>query len=327
MLMNNMISPLDITKASDLLRRGGLVAFPTETVYGLGGDATNEAALRKIFMAKERPFDHPLIVHLADINQLSDWARDVSSDALKLAKACWPGPLTMVLKKQPGVLDVVTGGQDTIGIRIPRHAAAQALLREFGGGIAAPSANRFTRISPTTALAVKEELGNRIDFILDGGHCEVGLESTIIDMSRDEPVILRPGMITPAFLANVLGKPIAVASNEPVRSPGMHHLHYAPRTKTQLVAIDAIADVLHQLTPEDLPTVFVVRSDDAMLHTQHVHWVKMPQDPIQYAHDLYRTLRSLDGEHFKSIIIEEVPNTPEWDAIRDRLAKASAPRS
>jgi len=314
----------DITKAASILQSGGLVAFPTETVYGLGADASNAAAIRKVFQAKERPYDHPLIVHVATVTQLGDWAREVSPQVLQLARAFWPGPLTMILKKQPHVLDIVTGGQDTIGLRIPRHPIAQGLLEAFRGGVAAPSANRFTHISPTTAAAVREELGSRVDLILDGGDCEVGLESTIIDMSGEQPVILRPGMITRAEIEAVLGVPVSsLRMDTPVpRAPGMHHLHYAPTTKTMLIETGHLPGFLQTLQPQDLP-IAIVALDESLSAADNIHIEKMPLDATTYAHNLYHILRTLDHQEFKRIVIEAVPETPEWEAIRDRLMKAS----
>lgn len=320
----------EIKKAAEILRNGGLVALPTETVYGLGADARNETAIRKIFTAKERPYDHPLIVHLADISQVSDWAREISPEALKLANKFWPGPLTMILKKQPGVPDILTGNQDTIGLRIPHHPIAQALLREFGGGVAAPSANKFTHISPTTADAVREELGNQVDLILDGGECAVGVESTILDLSGKTPVILRPGMITAELLATVLGTTVISSLTESaplIRAPGSHHLHYAPVTPTVVLLRKNIADFLHSLRPDDLPAALITHSEVPGLNElKKIHHVQLPPDAKGYAHDLYRTLRTLDNLHFQCIVIESVPSTHEWDAIRDRLNKASGRR-
>ncbi len=318
----------DITKAADLLRAGGLVAFPTETVYGLGADASHEAAVRKIFRAKERPFNHPLIVHIASLSQLGDWACDISPLAMRLARACWPGPLTLILKKQAHVLDIVTGGQESIGLRMPKHPMAQALLRSFGGGVAAPSANKFTHISPTTASAVQEELGNSVDLILDGGDCAVGLESTIIDMRTDEPVILRPGMITTEKLSTVLGKQIVFTRQDrpAPRTPGMHHLHYAPTTITRLIATQDIPAFLQTLKKEDLPIALLTHSKGDLPLTAQTHRVVMPNEAALYAHDLYHTLRTLDHQQFNCIVIEAVPNTAEWEAIRDRVTKASGER-
>jgi L-threonylcarbamoyladenylate synthase len=312
----------DIIAAVALLRAGKLVAIPTETVYGLGADASNEAAIRRIFKAKNRPHDHPLIVHIASVTQLTKWARDIPPAVQQLAAAFWPGPLTLILKKQAHVLDIVTGSQDTIGLRIPSHPIAQAVLQAFGGGVAAPSANQFTHISPTTADAVREELGDQVDLILDGGDCTVGLESTIVDLSHDEPVILRPGMISAQMLSNVLGtKVISSRQDVPTRAPGMHHLHYAPTTKTQVIETKNLAHFFASLQSNDLPIAFVTHN--AHEQTKQIQFVRMPHSSTAYAHDLYRVLRDLDHQHYQRIIIEAVPEDAEWDAIRDRLNKAS----
>ena|SRR3989338_2799655 len=321
------MTPL-ITQAVALLRQGKLVAFPTETVYGLGADACNESAIRKIFQVKKRPLDHPLIVHIGGIEKLSDFACDVSPDAMKLASAFWPGPLTMILKKSPQVLEVVTAGQQTIGLRIPNHPIAQALLQAFGAGIAAPSANQFTHVSPTDARAVYEELGKEVDLILDGGICEVGLESTIIDMSANEPLILRPGMITPKMIGEVLGVEIKSRTHHFIKAPGQYHLHYAPVTKTVLIPPREILQSLHRLETDDFPVAVMSRATgEELALSSPIHWVTMPIEASHYAHDLYHTLRMLDQKHFKQIMIEAVPDGIEWEAIRDRLLKATAERS
>lgn len=316
-------TPDMIAKAAGLLREGGLVAFPTETVYGLGGDASHPLAVARIFAAKGRPADHPLIVHLADAAQLPEWAVSIPEGALRLAKAFWPGPLTLILKKQPWVLGSVTGGQDTIGLRIPRHPVAQALLKAFGRGLAAPSANPFTRVSPTTAGAVLEELGDRVDMVLDGGACEVGLESVIVDMSGEAPVILRPGMISAQAVSEILGCPVSDTPSG-VRAPGRHHLHYAPRVPASLVNSCDMGVLAGSLPASDLPTAVVTYSDVVLPLSSAVRQVRLPDDPVQYAHDLYQTLHSLDHQEFKRILIERVPEGPDWDAIRDRLEKAAA---
>lgn len=314
----------DIQEAVRLLRSGGLVAFPTETVYGLGADARNPQAVNRIFQAKERPHHHPLIVHIADSTQLSQWAKEISEEAYLLATTFWPGPLTLILKKESHVLFQLTGGQDTIGLRIPKHPIAQQLLTAFGGGIAAPSANKFTHISPTTARAVEEELGKDVDVILDGGACEVGLESTIVDMSGRMPRILRPGMITAEQIAHVLGKDVACKEEAPtlMRAPGMHHLHYAPTTKTTLISTDALSHYVHTVQEEG-PIALLLYSDRDFSLPASIHVTRMPRDAVHYAHDLYHQLRLLDNQHFKRIVIEAVPSGPEWEAIRDRLTKAS----
>jgi L-threonylcarbamoyladenylate synthase len=322
-LPTTMTKP-EITKAASVLTSGGLVAFPTETVYGLGADASNALAIRKIFEAKERPYDHPLIVHVASVAQLDEWAKDISPDALRLARIFWPGPLTMIFRKQAHVLDIVTGGQETIGLRIPRHPVAKALLEAFGGGIAAPSANRFTHISPTTAAAVNEELGGRVDMILDGGDCEVGLESTIIDMSGEQPVILRPGMISRGEIEALLERHVLFSRQDsPVRAPGMHHLHYAPTTKTMLIDSGQLPGFMQALQSQDLP-VAIVAFNESLSAKENIHIERMPLDATAYAHNLYHVLRTLDHQHFKRIVIEAVPDSPEWEAISDRLTKASS---
>ncbi|MBV9788146.1 MAG: threonylcarbamoyl-AMP synthase, partial [Chloroflexi bacterium] len=231
-----IISPNEIERAVAALRDGQLVAFPTETVYGLGADASNADAVRRIFAAKGRPADHPLIVHLPDVAALTDWARDIPPAAWQLAARFWPGPLTMILPKAPHVPDVVTGGQQSIGLRIPDHPVAGALLRAFNGGVAAPSANRFGRISPTLAEHVQSELGDAVALIIDGGPCRVGVESSIVDLTGEQPALLRPGHISASQLAEVLGSPVIQPQRSTTRAPGTLDSHYAPLTSTQIVS-------------------------------------------------------------------------------------------
>jgi L-threonylcarbamoyladenylate synthase len=364
----------DIQQAVHLLKKGGLVAFPTETVYGLGADAKNPEALAKIFRVKGRPIDHPLIVHVAEMSQLVDWVIEVPPVARALAVAFWPGPLTLIFKKAPQVLDMISGGQETIGIRIPHHPITKRLLKEFGGGLAAPSANRFGRISPTTAEAVREELGTSIDLVLDGGQCEVGVESTIIDVSGETPAILRPGILSKTQIESVLQQSIgnhpfntvvesalqqsiknhpsntaveptlqqsiknhqfntAVRSalqqsieNHPGNTPrvsGSHESHYAPETNTYLIETKSIPQFVENMTSDQLPMAFLLIKTK-LLPRDHVDCIAMSTDPRQYAHDLYSTLRELDKKNYKQIVIESVPAANvEWDAIRDRLSRAS----
>jgi L-threonylcarbamoyladenylate synthase len=311
----------DIAKAVEILQQGGLVAIPTETVYGLAADARNPDALRKIFIAKQRPIDHPLIVHLADISELPKWARDVSDSALALAHVFWPGPLTLILKKAPDVNELVTGGQDTIGLRIPNHPVALDLLKNFGSGVAAPSANRFGRISPTTANAVREELGAAVDLVLEGGQCQVGVESTIVDVSGDSPVILRPGMINSVEIAAVLQKPIGSKANNAPRVSGSLESHYAPSTKTVLLRAEQVDALLAKDVEKPLA---IVSLRDIAVEIPGIFTTKMPQNAADYAHDLYYVLRELDKKQFKQIIIETIPEFSEWDAIRDRLQRATS---
>jgi len=316
-----------IKEAVQILRQGGLVAFPTETVYGLGADASNPTALLKIFKAKGRPVDHPLIVHVADLSQLSVWVRDVSEDAKKLMQAFWPGPLTLVFKKAPQVNDLITGGQDTIGLRIPHHPFALELLKAYGGGLAAPSANRFGRISPTTAAAVIEELGDNIEGVIDGGPCEVGLESTIVDVSGEHPVLLRPGMITVKQLERVLGKSILSSKKDSPRVSGSLASHYSPMTPTRLISADKLSEFLK--TSDKKPIALLgsnlcyMPGQTELTCSVDLTPIPMPNDAIQYAHDLYQTLRDVDKQGFKEIVIVSVPEGIEWDAIRDRLQRAA----
>lgn len=315
-----------IDKAVNILDSGGLVAFPTETVYGLGADAANEAAVRRIFAAKERPMDHPLIVHLPSREAVSEWAAEITPEAERLMDAFWPGPLTLILPKNPNVSNLITAGQEKIGLRMPSHPVAQAILEAFGKGIAAPSANKFTHISPTTAEAVKEELGNEVDLILDGGICEVGVESTILDVSSDSYTVLRPGMITKEELEVIIGRPVSLvtqAGHSTVRAPGHHAVHYAPNTPTQVLSRDALYAYLDSLMEVELPIAVVVYEPGFDRKREGVHVVNMPPRPDGYAHELYHALRSLDHLQVKQIIIEDVPNESAWQAIRDRIAKAS----
>lgn len=323
--MSNMVTKAEITQAVAVLRAGGLVAFPTETVYGLGADATNEAAVGRVFAAKGRPRHHPLIVHLASAADIPQWATHFPAAAQALAGAFWPGPLTLILKKQAHVLDCVTGGQDTVGLRVPQHPVALALLQAFGGGLVAPSANQFTHLSPTTAQAVQQELGEQVDGILDGGACTVGIESTIVDMSGAFPVMLRPGMISLQALEQVLGMPVREGHEglSAVRAPGMHPLHYAPRTKVVLLST-ADMPVYLQSLPVSARVATLCLTTSLLTSAYRV---TMPSQAEAYARVLYDTLRQLDQQGLDVIIIEQVPNTPDWAAIRDRLLKASGERT
>ena len=319
----------DIQRAVQLLRQGELVALPTETVYGLGADALNPDAVAKIFTAKGRPSDHPLIVHLADAGQIMTWAREVPKDAIALARAFWPGPLTLILKRDESVPDLVTGGQDTVGLRVPNHPVALELLRAFGSGVAAPSANRFGRISPTTAEHVRQELGERVALILDGGACAVGLESTIVDLSRGVPVILRPGAIGVDDIARVLGRRPrlrgeveaeaggAAEQGATPRVSGALAAHYAPRTPLELVATDALAA---QARPGD---AVLARCAAPASLAEGVAWAQAPADPAGYGHDLYAQLRRLDESGAARILVEAPPASPDWAAVADRLGRAA----
>lgn len=322
--MNNTITTIDLQKAVELLHAGKLVAFPTETVYGLGADAANPEAVKKIFTAKGRPATHPVIVHLENQEQLSAWACKISPLAWQLAQKFWPGPMTLVLERAPHVSDTITGGQNTIAVRVPNHPIAQKLLHGFGSGIAAPSANRFGRISPTCAQHVSQELGSAVDLILDGGACTLGIESTIIDLSSATPQILRPGSISPFQINSVLGEQTLSQGNPFIRPrvPGNLLAHYAPQTLLQIVPETKLKPAIDNalLTQQ---SIAVLTPMAAFIQDTHVHWYSMPVEPVKYAHDLYARLREVDqGEH-TLILVTEVPETEEWFAVADRLAKAS----
>lgn len=321
--MTHTVSKDDITYAATQLKAGELVAFPTETVYGLGADAVNVNAVRKIFAAKGRPADHPLIVHVADAAQLANWARDVPPFAHALARKFWPGPLTLVLKRSANVPDAVTGGQDTVAIRVPSHPVAQQLLREFGGGVAAPSANRFGHVSATTAAHVREEFGDSVACVLDGGAADVGIESTIIDCSRDQPVLLRPGWITPQQLEAVLGAPLAAPDKNAPRVSGTLEKHYAPQTPVMLMEGDLINELAHSLTRQGKRVAVLARTALRPV-IEGLIWIAAPADAAGYAHDLYANLRELDHAGCDAILVEQPPDATEWMAIRDRLKRAAA---
>ena len=318
----DVLTDQEIEKAAQILRDGGLVAFPTETVYGLGADASNPAAVRKIFAAKGRPADHPVIVHVADASDLKHWAADVPRAAWLLADKFWPGPLTMVFRRAPRVPDIVTGGQDTIGIRVPSHPVAQRLLKAFGGGIAGPSANRFGKLSPTAAEHVREELGNDVDMILDGGASEVGIESTIVDLTRAAPAVLRPGHITAAQIAAVLETSLDDPLTGRPRVSGALESHYAPRLPLKLVHPDQIDQYVR--THAGTPIAVLSRRGRPRESTATL-WQVAPESPQEYARLLYGSLRRLDISGCRMIVLEGLPETPEWAAVRDRVKRASTP--
>lgn len=316
----------DVRRAAALLRAGELVAFPTETVYGLGADAGNPEAVAKIFAAKGRPADHPLIVHIPDASHLERWAREIPSEARVLAEAFWPGALTLILKRQPTVPDAVTGGQDTVGLRVPNHPLALALLREFDGGIAAPSANRFGRISPTTAQHVRDDLGDAVPLVLDGGPCQVGIESTIVDLTGKRAVILRPGMISAGEIGKALGR-VPLAADDPlapagVRASGTLDAHYAPSTPLVLMPDDSLPIALRNAIVQK-ERVAVLATHPAPFEMPGVVWRVAPADPAGFAHDLYANLRELDALQCDRIYVQKPVGQP-WQAIGDRLKRAAA---
>jgi len=337
-----------IHEAVQTLRDGGLVAFPTETVYGLGADAKNPEAIKKIFTAKGRPTNHPLIVHLSapdkfDAPQvdwvpiIAPWARDISEDALKLMNVFWPGPLTLVFKKDKTVLNELTGGQDTVAIRAPAHPVAQELLRKFKGGVVAPSANRFGKVSPTRAADVRNEFEGMLDLmILDGGDCEVGIESTIIDVSSgDKPLLLRPGVITPREIFAKTGVKVyqvgevsdaQYGENIP-RVSGSLRAHYAPTTPLRLYAPGRVLDALSEFPDTKSRVAVAVWDSESSLGedghpSAHFEEVEIPSDSAAFASCLYRSLRDLDQQEWDLILFPEPPAGQEWDGVRDRLQRA-----
>ena len=305
-----------IDQAADALLAGNLVAFPTETVYGLGGDASNEKAVEKIYKVKGRPTDHPLIVHISDINYLDRWAREVPKYAIELAKAFWPGPMTLILPRTLNAKNFITGGQDSVGIRIPNQIIALKLLSVFekkgGMGIAAPSANRFGAVSPTSAGAVKSELGNylnRSDLILDGGICKVGVESTIIDCTNSVPIILRPGAITGEIILDRTNLEPTTTNNHTIKAPGLLESHYSPSARVILDQTPQRGDGFIALSN--------IKTPDGVIRLAE------PKDNEEYAKILYESLRSADEQKIKTVHAHLPAGSDIAVAIRDRLTKSA----
>ena len=307
----------EVRRAAEILKRGGLVAFPTETVYGLGADASSKDAVARLYAAKRRPADHPVIVHFASAQAAFEWARDVPQAAKTLAAKFWPGPLTMILKRSPKAGDFVTGRQDTVGLRVPAHPVAHAMLAAFGGGVAAPSANRFGLVSPTTAAHVREDLGRDVELVLDGGPSQVGIESTIVDLRGPQPALLRPGVISAAMLEAVLGVRVAAKLEDSPRHSGSLERHYAPKTPAQLVPTHQLDQQIARL--KDKVAVLAFSRPDERVD----FWLRMPREPAAYARKLYAAMRELDSAHCEMILIEAPPETPEWAGVRDRLVRAT----
>lgn len=318
-----------INEAVDILRAGGTVAFPTETVYGLGADVSNPHAIQKIYSIKQRPTDHPLIVHIGDISQLSYWAEEIPESARTLAHHFWPGPLTLILQRSSRIPDCVTGGQHTVGLRMPAHPVALALLNALGPekALAAPSANRFGRISPTSAEHVRQELGSNVDLILDGGACKVGLESTIISFHDRFPHILRPGGITASALETALQSPFLLATANPViRTSGSLPSHYAPATPLRIHSTEQMVQHASALGAQNSRILVLTWSGmDFTSFSAHasIEIHSMPADPILYGRQLYATLRQFDQAGFDYLLVEAPPDRPDWLAITDRLQRAS----
>ncbi len=315
-----------IERAAAALAAGELVAFPTETVYGLGARADDDASVAKIFAAKGRPAGHPLIVHVAEAAGAARFAAEIPAVARRLIDALWPGPLTVIVERAAGIAQAAAGGQGSIGLRCPAHPVAHALLvaahRLGVAGVAAPSANRFGRISPTRAAHVAEEFGESL-LVLDGGACRVGIESSIIDCSRGRPVLLRPGVLTRARLEAAAGEALHEPDLDAPRAPGTLEAHYAPRATLRLMPSQTLGTALRMLGSQPPRLAVYSRSLPANI-AQGVLHRRMPSRPEAAAHELFQVLRELDAEGVQLIWVEEPPPTPEWDGVRDRLQRAAA---
>lgn len=327
--MSASVAPNQIEAAAALLKQGGVVALPTETVYGLAADAANPEAVKRIFEIKGRPADHPLILHIADESQLDYWAREIPKSAKLLARQFWPGPLTLILPRSEQVSNSITGGQDTVGLRIPNHPLALAVLRAMGehAAVAAPSANRYGRISPTTAEHVREELGDSVDMIVDGGPCNIGLESTIVSCIGDHVTILRPGGIPVSAIENALQHKVQVIAGNTanIRVSGSLLSHYAPATPLELAPHENFWQRASALEAQGNRVATVEWSAPDEVHSGHPNIVRtgMPANPAAYGQLLYATLRKLDHAGFDCLLVEAPPQTQEWLAVTDRLQRAS----
>jgi L-threonylcarbamoyladenylate synthase len=313
-----------IDAAARALTLGELVAFPTETVYGLGADAESEAAVRRIFAVKGRPNSHPLFVHVDGPRWLEGLAREVPKVAWQLAERFWPGPLTLILPRSERVPLAVTGGQPTVGIRVPSHPVALALLRAFGRGVAAPSANRFGRLSPTSAEHVREDLGSEVAHILDGGACEIGVESTIVDLSRAEPRLLRPGGISREAREQVLGQRLIHEAVGPVRVPGQLPSHYAPRAELVICGDNELAPRVEALRARGAR--IGVLAEERILVPEVARRIVAPADASSFARSLYASLRELDSASVDVILVAPPSSAGLGLAVIDRLTRAAAPR-
>lgn len=323
------VDPLDfeieqLEPAASLLRAGGLVAFPTETVYGLGADARNAEAVDRIFRAKERPADNPLIVHVESLEQARRYAKAWPDVAERLAAAFWPGPLTLVVPKGLEIPDIVTAGLPAVGLRMPAHPVAHALIRLAGIPIAAPSANPYMSVSPTTAEHVQAGLGDRVDLVVDGGPAAVGIESSVLDLTGETPVLLRPGGVSLEAIqaiapdARMRGE---AATEGPQRSPGLARRHYSPKASLRL--FDDRLALLGAIPAENPEALALMTLGAAPATILPVRLVEMPRDAASYAARLYATLHELDAQGARTILVEQPPDTPDWRAVRDRLKRAA----
>ena len=320
--------PQAIAQAARQIQAGELVGFPTETVYGLGADASNDAAVAKIFAAKGRPANHPLIVHVADAGQVEHYASSVPAFANRLMQAFWPGPLTVILPRKTGVANAAAGGQNSIGLRCPAHPVALAFLQACKTGVAGPSANRFGRVSPTHSQHVARELGDAL-LVLDGGPCAVGIESSIVDCTRGKPVLLRPGVLTRAQLEAACGEPVldqdelTVSASAAPRAPGTLASHYAPHAKVRLMDAGPLQAAL-DLLGEDAAHIAIYARSSMRIRSANVLYRRMPDNALATAQQLFAMLRDFDDQGAKLIWIENMPDSAQWDGVRDRLMRAAA---
>ena len=314
---------LSIEQAIERLKQGGVVAIPTETVYGLAADASQPKAVARIFTIKDRPADHPLIIHIGASAQIQDWARDIPELLWPLAERFWPGPLTVILKKKPHVSELITGGQDTVALRIPRHPKALQLLIALKRGLAAPSANRFGRVSPTKPQHVIDELGDDIDGIVDGGVCAVGIESTILDLSSQQPKILRPGQVSQQAIEDCLGKPLVCSRQQSPRTPGLHKAHYAPTTPLLLLEKTTLDIQLKKCLAWGLK-INVWSAAYPIIKHRNVFWQPSPDNSNEFAKTLYHQLRQFDRTSADITLIQRPPEHSQWCGVLDRLTRAAA---
>jgi L-threonylcarbamoyladenylate synthase len=320
--------PRAIVEAARRIQAGALVGFPTETVYGLGADASSDQAVAGIFAAKGRPAEHPLIVHVAEAAQVDNYASSVPPFAARLMKAFWPGPLTVILPRRDGIASAAAGGQNSIGLRCPAHPVALAFLKACNTGVAGPSANRFGRVSPTTAQHVQQEFGDAL-LVLDGGPCSVGIESSIVDCTRGQPVLLRPGVLTRAELEAACGEPVLdqdelqQRAGDAPRAPGTLAAHYAPKARVRLMRAEAIQTAL-DLLGADAAHIAVYARSIVRIASSQVLYRRMPDDAAATAQQLFAMLRDFDAQGVKLIWIEHPPEAAQWDGVRDRLGRAAA---
>ncbi len=321
----------DIEQALHFLKAGQLVAIPTETVYGLGADADNPQAVERVYAAKNRPAYNPLIIHIAKAEAMSNWAIHIPERAWHLAKACWPGPLTLILERHPRVSKMITAQQETVALRIPNHPLTLALLEQFQGGIVAPSANPYGYLSPTTAEHVRKALGHTVDYILDGGPCSIGIESTIVYLLEDQPIIVREGFFSASALSNILNEPVLSKGSAPkatpknLQTPGSDHSHYAPTKPLYLLDEPLLKEKIRSFTQQGKQYGVLSFGANTELFANPSTWIQMPPDPTHYAQQLYDCLHRLDNSAIEAIFVEAIPQTEAWLAIQDRLKRAARP--